>query len=134
LVVPTPASYDDEEGAWAGGCLSVCRDPDFVKLWYYSGLIDDGYLAGTSQDPLSNWMAMSIAQIATARLQKPLCACSNVTALADEWRQDVSRLGEGGSMLSPAALDNPFGTRRGEVLAWKRMSKLALRRGKVALV
>ena len=37
-------------------------------------------------------------------------------------------------MLSNAALDNPFGTRRGEVLAWRRMSKLALRRGKVALV
>lgn len=134
LVVPQPGDYDDDTGEWAAACFSVCRDPEFVKLWYYSGLIDDAYLNSTSMDPLSNWMAMSIAQIATARLQKPLCACSNVTALADEWRQDLARVGEGGVMLSNAALDNPFGTRRGEVLAWRRMSKLALRRGKVALI
>ena len=77
---------------------------------------------------------MSIAQIATARLQKPLCSCSNVTALADEWRQDVAVSGPGGVMMTEDILNNPFGTRRGEVLAWKRVSKLALRRGRVAVL
>jgi hypothetical protein len=134
LVVPQPGAYDSDEEAWASDCFTVCRDPDYVKLWYYSGLISDEYLRSTSMDPLGNWLAMSIAQIATARLQKPLCSCSNVTALADEWRQDLSITGPGGAMLSEAALDNPFGTRRGEVVAWKRISKLALRRGKVALI
>jgi len=134
IVVPQPGAYDSDEEAWAADCFTVCRDPDYVKLWYYSGIISDEYLSGRSFDPLPRWLAMSITQIAVARLQRPICACSNVCALLDEWRRDLSVTGEGGAMLNKEALDNPFGTRRGEVLAWKRVSKLALRRGKVALV
>lgn len=135
LVVPAPGSYDDDNAQWAAESFAVCRDPDFVKLWYYSGLISDEYLTYKTMDPLPQWLAMSIAQMATARLQKPLCACSNVTALADEWRRDLAMsTAAGTTMLSEDVLNNPFGTRMGEVLAWRRVSKLALRRGKVALI
>ncbi len=135
MVVPQPATYDDDEARWDGDSQAIWRDPDFVKVWYYAGLIDNAYLGETSFDPLSNWWAQAIAWLATARLERPPCACNNVVAVFNEWRQDLATIGgETGHLLSERLLDNPFGTRRGEIMAWNRVSRMARRKGKVALI
>jgi len=135
MVVPQVATYDEDEEQWDSDTQTVCRDPDFVKTWYYAGLIDDAYLAETSFDPLSNYWAQAIAWLATARLERPPCACNNVTAVCAEWRKDLAVMGgDTGHMLSDRLLDNPFGTRRGEIMAWNRVSRLARRKGKVAVI
>jgi len=133
-LVPMAATYDSANAAWDSDSLTVCRDPDFVKAWYYCGAIDDGYLASTRLDPLSLPLARAIMWLATARLERPLCACSNVTSLSQSLQSDLSVAGERGHILSDDTLNCPFGTKRGEILAWRAIKKMFPQRAKVAVL
>ena len=123
VAVPTPGTYED--GAWASAAYSVCRDPEQVKLYYSSGNLDKRYLDGSTCEPLSDWWAQTIAYLATARLERPFCHCGNAEALASLWREDLALSGEVSYNVPFETLDNPFGTRRGEVMAWQRVSRIA---------
>ena len=75
-------------------------------------------------EPLSQYWANLIAMLATARLEWPLCSCTNVQLLANRWREDLARMNKERSFaVTPDDLQNPFGTRAGETLAWKRITK-----------
>ncbi len=124
FVAVTPGVYDDDVGAWQRADPTVCRDPDQIKLYYYGGEQSDEWLSGWSYDPLSHHMAQAIAWMATARLERPFCACSNVTTLGLHLKEDLSLTTDQGRFVSDTILTNPFGTRRGEVKAWQRISML----------
>lgn len=126
ILVPVPATYDDDEDSWQGASFTDCREPDTVKLWYYAGDLDERYLRGETCEPLSEYFAQAIAWLATARLERNICACNNAHALAADLRRDLAFTpSDGGSfILSDEDLANPFGTKKGEVMCWKRISKL----------
>lgn len=134
--VPEPATWDATSGAWAGATYDQCMPPDQVKVWYYAGELSDRYLRRLDLDPLSRWWAETIAWLATARLERNFCACSNLTALANELRADMSRTDANGPswFMTEKQADNPFGTRKGEMWAWRRVSKLASIIPKVAVI
>jgi len=134
LVVPALGSYDTDEEEWTTSAPSVCREPDMIKLWYWAGDISQGYLSGSDCDPLSHWWAETIAWLATARLERPMCHCANVTALAHKLRTDLSIIGQSSFNVDQRLLNNPLGTRYGEVMAWQRISKMAPKRVRVALI
>lgn len=133
LVVPTAGEYDSDNSQWNWLNWTDCIEPDQVKLWYYAGEIDERYLRGESCEPLSNALAHAIAWMATARLERPLCSCGNTQALANDLMKDLALLGETSYATTEDILGNPFGTRAGEVRAWKRISQLTERVGTVAL-
>jgi hypothetical protein len=120
-----PATYDADAGSWSGTIWSRCVEPDLVKLYYLSGDQSQEYLQGRSTDPLSQFWAQIIVWIATARIDRPLCGCGDVQAVVDDLRTDLT-FSEGGASYFVArhVLDSPFGTRKGEVKAWLRLSKL----------
>lgn len=124
LLVPVPATYDETDAQWESASWSVCRDPDQVKLYYYCGDLSWLNLAGRRCDALSNQMAQTIAMLATARLERPFCRCGNSAALAAHWREDLAFVGEKSYNVPYETLSNPFGTKRGEIQAWQRLSKL----------
>jgi len=134
--VPSPASWDADSGAWAGAEFTLCYAPDSVKIWYYAGDMSERFLSGRSLDPLSDWWAQTIAYLATARMERNFCSCGNVTALAADLRQEWARADRDGPTFFPDERDkfNPFGTRKGEILAWRRVSQLAPKVPKVAVV
>lgn len=124
IVVPTTGTYAD--GSWSLADPSVCRVPDQYKIWYYAGDLDEYYLRGDSCEPLSDFYAHAIAWMATARLERGLCSCGNVEAFATHLRQDLAFTGDDSSYnMDFELLGNPFGTRRGEVMAWNRISKMS---------
>ncbi len=126
IVVPSPATYDSDDDTWVAESFNVCRDPDQVKLWYQAGDIDERFLREETCEPLSDYYAHAIAWLATARLERDFCACNNSAALATQLRQDLSFAGDGGSYATlEELLSNPFGTKRGEWMAWKRIGKMA---------
>ena len=134
LLAPTPATYDVATGTWTADSWGNCREPDYVQLWYKAGEIDQKFLRGLSCEPLSIYWAQAIVWLATARLDRPLCSCGNVQAAVDWLREDLALSESGHShALSLSLIDNPLGTLRGEVMAWKRISKLAPKRMNVAL-
>lgn len=126
LVSPVPATYSSSDGQWNAVAYSIGRQPDAVKIWYQAGDVGQEYLAGYSCDPLSDYWAKAIAWLATARLERPFCGCTNLIALAEDLQRDITRTpAEGDSFFSsPDVLANPFGTRKGEIYAWRQVAQL----------
>lgn len=139
VIVPQPATYDADAGQWNKVQFSICREPDTVKVWYYAGDLDNKFLQGASCERLSHWFAQAIVWLAVSRLDRPPCACNNVHKHFEYLRQDLARLGSGelndpSFLLSENHLDNPFGTKRGEIKAWDRIGRLTEEMGDFALV
>lgn len=124
FVAPVPSTYSESTG-WTLTDWTVRRDPDQVKLWYRAGLFSQNYLRGYTEDPLSDSLARAIAYMATARLSRSLCSCGNAKGLADSLQEDFAVSDRNRSRyISFEQMNNPFGTRRGEVLAWQEVSKM----------
>ena len=125
LVMPVPGSYDAVNSKWLTAAWTETVMPDYVSLDYYSGEYSSAYLRGYSTDPLSDWWAQTIAWLASARLTRPLCGCTSAADLAERLGEDLALSENGRAHFTPVELArNPFGTRRGEVMAWRRVSKL----------
>jgi hypothetical protein len=129
IIVPSPATYNAVTGAWDGNVFSIMRRADFVKVWYYAGEIGQQHHRGNTCDLLSNYWAQTIAWLATARLARPLCGCAASSDYVKELQQNSAFSSEAGKItMSDEDLNNPFGTRIGEIRAWKRIAKFAERR------
>lgn len=100
------------------------RAADIVRLYYRSGWRDKSLDFSFRMDP--QW-ERTVAYMAAALLERPPCDC--VKGTWQRWRQDLT-LTEGSSdggiglgyFRQPQGnIDNPFGTTRGEVNAWRRV-------------
>lgn len=135
IVTPVPASYDVTNG-WTEQAWNGAREPDRMEVWYRSGLLSEEYLARRTHNPLSLEMARIIAHLTVARLERPLCGCSNLQNLSEYLRKNMtSNEGVGGMFFTSVdVVNNPFGTRVGEVEAWRYVTKLAERSVAYAVV
>jgi len=122
-VVPAPGTYDATLGKYTISSYAIGRDPDIVKIWYRAGDVGEARLAGYSCDSMSHFYAETIAWIATARLERPPCACGNLTALFERLRERPTSK-EIREAIDFGVLGNPIGTLRGELMAWSRLSRL----------
>ena len=126
-----PGTYSDDDGAWVSAEWSVCRDPDQVKVYYYCGNLSELNRAGRRCVGLSDQWARVIAHLATARLRRPLCDCSGVSSLVDWLQEDLAvSTRESAKTVLWDDLSNPFGTRRGEMEAYRHCR--ALEPGKIS--
>lgn len=134
LVAYTPAEWNTTTQSFTSISWSVGRQPDIVRLYYYSGLRDKTKPCTQEMD---NQWKRTIAHFAAALLDRPPCDC--VLAEWEYWRQDralVSGSGPNSSeqglyQISGSDLDCPFGTRRGAIDAWHRCIHQAI--GRVAV-
>jgi len=125
-----PGTYNDEENQWDSETWSICRDPDQIKFYYYCGQLSELNLAGRRCDGLSDQWARIIAHLATSRLRRPLCDCSGVSSLVDWLQTDLAlSTREATYTVLWDDLSNPFGTRRGEMEAYRHCR--ALEPGKI---
>jgi len=122
IVVPEPATYDEDTKEWTQVAYTESRDPDMVKLWYYAGDIANAYLGSFVGDPLPQKWARAIAQLAVARPERELCECGNSGALTKMWQINTA-LTSSEVMIPEKELSNPFGTRYGEILAWRTVRR-----------
>jgi hypothetical protein len=136
IVVPTAADWDVASATWVPTTAAMCIEPDQVNCWYYAGDLSSEFLSGYSHDPLDRRFAESIAYMTVARLERPFCTCGNLAALQNGLREEYARSDRNGPTfyLPDADASNPFGTRKGELMAWRRLKGLGDRIPKVALV
>ena len=129
FVTPWPATYDTDGCPWEPETFSVCREPEYVKFWYYAGKIEQSYLKEQAEaDWLPTWLARTIAYMATARLEKIPCTCGNAVHLSEKLMTDMAMPGPNMFInIDTDTLDNPFGTRWGEVYAYRKLRSLAPR-------
>ena len=120
-----PATYNEDTGVWDSAGWSVCRNPDQMKVYYYCGNLSELNRAGRRCDGLSDQWARIIAFLATARLRRPLCDCSGVSSLVD-WLQTNTAMGTREQTYTVLwdDLSNPFGTRNGEMEAYRHCRSL----------
>jgi hypothetical protein len=114
------ASYDAANEVWNTGDFCGCGYPDRVRVRYYAG-DEDG----------CRWDEV-VARLAAAELARPVCGCTTANRELGRWQADLARAAGANDdmyVMSPGDLDNPLGTRRGQVYAWQRVKRLALTRG-----
>lgn len=129
IVTPAQATYDATSGTWAAFPWSVCAVPDRVTIRYLAGVPSpDG------QQLARDWQ-VAVARLATAELTRPICAKYAANRAISHWQFDRARASgadDESYQISPADLENPFGTRTGHIAAWKFVQRLALTRGVLA--
>lgn len=122
VAVPTPGTWDADDEEFDTVKWSVCREPDQVRFWYYSG-----YRDMQMQRPLSDlapYWEYAVAVYAASLFDRPVCGCTNVSNFIEEWRADISFSDQSGSYVStPEMLANKLGSTKGAVYAWKRIQQ-----------
>lgn len=119
IVTPAQAVYDATTGTWAAvGSWEgwSCREPDRVTVRYRAGLppLADG-------TPTSPW-AEVLCRLAAADLARPVCSCQEANKQIDRWQQDLSQTGATDALFqAPDDFDNPLGSRRGQIYAWRQI-------------
>ncbi len=122
--VPVPATYDTDDARWEKDKWTECREPDQVKVWYRAGeQSEDGLSGGCNK--LDTNLARTIAILASARFMCNPGANNNLSDMMKFWQRDQSESLETSTIFTPPEiLNNPLGTRRGEVEAYKSLFKL----------
>jgi len=127
IVTPFPGTYNSTSGSWVSAPFSEYRQPDQVKISYHAGYYDPKWLRGDSLDPLSDWFAQAIVWLATARIERGICACDNIQQYITELQRDMTKSTREAFFIRYESMDMfhcPWGTRVGEVRAWNRISTL----------
>lgn len=127
VAVPAPGSWDAENEQFNGAEWGVCREPDQVRFWYYSGF-QDKRLARPKVEMAKFW-EYAVAFYAASKLDRNICGCSNVQQFIDKWRMDVMVNDVDGVNvnITPELLANKLGTSVGAIYAYKRVHQNGMR-------
>lgn len=121
-VIPGRAVYDAANSVWNAVDWGLYRQPDTVTVRYLAGYALEGVeMARTWQD--------IVAKLAIAEMPSRLSAKDVGNRAIYHWQFDMSRAAGAGDeqyRISDQDLDNPFGTRRGHVYAWRQVKEKAL--------
>lgn len=105
------ASYNATTQEWAAVCdWRSCRPPDRITVRYQAG------------GP-SGW-ERTLAGLAAATLNRGVCACDGANHAIYDWQKDLSQTGATNDLYqAPPDFDNPLGSRRGQIAAWRFLSQ-----------
>lgn len=104
------ASYNATTGDWSSVCdWRMCRPPDRVTFRYQAGGARDERI---------------FAQLAAAELDRGVCVCDGANHAIYDAQKDLSQTGATDDLYqAPEDFDNPLGSRRGQILAWRHFSQ-----------
>lgn len=111
------ASYNTADAAWSAAVWPANYPPTHAGVSYYGGF------ASAANGEMNDDMKRTIARFAVAELARPVCGCHDENREFNHWQIDLSKVSGGDDELfqvSQQDLDNcPWGTRRGQVFAYK---------------
>ena len=127
IVVPAPGSWNANDQAFDSAEWAVCRDPDQIRLWYYSGWSDS-----TVKRPyveMSNYWKFAVAVLAVSKFERDVCGCSNVSQFVSKWRRDAAfeSMNEGGFKVTAEMMANKLGTSLGAIYAYRQIHRNGIR-------
>lgn len=111
------ATFDSTTGVWSSLNWTICDTPDRAIVRVLAGwpLDSDGQMARIYQTV--------VARLAAAELARPICGCTDANRELSRWQLDVARSGGANDeiygAISQDDLNNPLGTRRGHIAAWR---------------
>jgi len=127
IIVPTSASWNITNQEFDGSTWSACRDPEQVRLWYYSGWKDD--TVARPYVEMSAYWEFAVAVFAVSKFERAVCGCSNVNQLVEKWRRDAAfeSMSEGGFKVTAELMSNKLGTSLGALYAYKQIHRNGIR-------
>lgn len=128
-----PANWNVTDLAFDPTTLSVCREPDAIRLFYRSGW-RDMKLTCPNQE-MDTDLAYIVAIYAASMLDRKVCDCKGIQDGIGNWQKDLA-FEKGATELSSekvsfSTLDCPFGTRRGAIEAWRRLSRPSTQKARI---
>lgn len=108
------AVYNTTDSKWYAVRWGYTRPPDRIIIRYYAGYpLVNGAIAQNMMR-LSTW-------IGSAELNRRICACDNANRELFRWQEDLAAPGVDGMSynITQDDLNNPFGTKRGHIEAWR---------------
>lgn len=126
IVIPAQAVYNSTEDTWSATTWDGCHPPDRVVVRFRAGypLDADGQMARKFQ--------AVVARMAAAEMPNRLAAADGANRQLYHWMYDVSRAAGANDeqyQVSEQDINNPFGTRRGHIFAWRQVQQLRLMQG-----
>lgn len=121
------AAWDADEASWVHACPTWWRTPTRVRLWYRAGLRD---LRKTRyMHDMHTELERAITFLALSYMDREWLTCEQIRNLQAHWRTDlavrVSTQAQSTSYnVSRQLLDNPLGTTRAAVYAWRVVQHL----------
>lgn len=127
FMVPSPASWNSETESFDGAEFAACREPDQIRVWYYSGFVDN-HIARPYAELAPYWKS-AVAYFAASKFDRPVCGCSNVSQFIDKWRRDAAFSSEdaGNFTLTAELATNRLGTSAGALYAYRRIQQNGVR-------
>lgn len=108
----SPGTWDDD--GFTALEVPIPRAPDILRLYYHAGNVAPRGCPSTMEP---QW-ALVVARLALSLLDRPTCACTG--EVWEWWKQSGAELGKGDAAVR--FLSNPFGTSRGALYAWSRVT------------
>lgn len=127
MIVPSPGSWNSTDQDFDSADWSVCRDPDQVRIWYYSGYVDQSLARPYAE--MSTYWKTAVAFYAASLLDRPVCGCSNIKEYIDQWRMNAM-FNKDKSLavnITPDLLGNRLGATYGAIYAYKRVHQNGVR-------
>lgn len=127
ILVPAPGSWNASNQTFDSAVWSNCREPDQLRLWYYSGYTDLKLARPYAE--LSPYWKDAIAYFSVSKFARPLCGCDNVSNFIDKWRRDASFASqeEGGFTVTAELAANKLGTALGALYAYRQIHRNGMR-------
>lgn len=127
FVVPAPGSWNASTQSFDTAEWSACREPDQIRLWYYSGNRDNS-LARPYVELAPVWKK-AIAFYAASKFERDVCGCSNVNQWIAKLRRDAafSSMQEGGFNVTAEQASNRLGTTMGALYAYRQIQRPGVR-------
>lgn len=125
LISGAPALWDDTTSTYGYTTYFVGRAPDKARWWYRAGYRDQTRTR-PFREMAPKW-ERAVAIYTASMLERPFCGCKTVENITQYWREDMALLTQDHSWRTGRQwIDNPLGTTRGAIEAWRILRTEAL--------
>lgn len=116
IIAITPGEYNSTTGNY--NSVFMCATPIRLKVSYFSGR---GYNGNVMRMP-DEW-ERAISYYALSLLDRPLCRCTHLAGIQDQWKEDLLKLESSRSSGSQINIVKtcPLGTTRAALNAWRKV-------------
>lgn len=124
FVLPGQATYNTSTQLWVENYPLWNWRPDRVEVRYLAGYPLD------ENGQVNKQMRDMVTRLALANMPERICACDVANKVLHYWQWDMSRVANGVEQYATTRkqLNAPFGTKRGQIDAFRRAERLALHR------
>ncbi len=127
----TPATFDATAQTYSVANAVIGRNPDHLRVWYYSGLQEQARDAPRLE--MERQWELAVTYLSLTLMTRTFCGCENVRNFAvrqlDDLAESVSTPAMSRSFtVSDRVLNSPWGTTRGALFAWNLANSMSGRK------